>query len=182
MTDEGTPFDLRDGRTMLFRPIRPDDLEEMLEMGQRLSPRSVRMRFFTTRFDFKAAATRAFIEHLATVDYETRMAYVGHLPGERAIRAIGRYETEMPGVAEVAFTVEDAFAGQGIGTHLLYLLADYARERGYHEFNAMTLAENAAMLGVFRNSGFPCEVVHDGDTVRVVMDITRPAVRLDQRS
>lgn len=177
MTDEGMPFVLRDGRTMLFRPIRPDDIEEMLALGRRLSPRSVRMRFFTSRFDFEAAATRKFIEHLATVDYEKRMAYIGYMPGETLIRAIARYETETPGVAEVAFTVDDEFGGQGIATHLLYLLADYARQRGYHEFNAMTLSENSAMLGVFRNSGFPCETVQEGDTVRVVMDITRPPVK-----
>ena len=72
------------------------------------------------------------------------------------IVAVARYEgRENWPEAEVAFLVEDAHQGRGIGTVLLEALAVAARENGVEEFNAVTLLENKRMLGVFSDIGFP---------------------------
>ena len=87
------------------------------------------------------------------VDHHDRVAFVALL-GEKII-AVGRYE-RAPGTdeAEVAFVVADEHQGRGIGSVLLEHLAAAGRERGIKRFNAVVLAENSAMVRVFREAGY----------------------------
>lgn len=151
-------FILRDGRELRIRRIRPDDAPRLAEFATRLSPNSLRLRFFTPirTFDPK------FLEQLATVDFRTRAAFVGTLPGDEAVVAVGRYAEESVGVAEVAFVVLDELQGNGIASELLSHLAQLARANGYDEFSATLLAENIEMMDVFRHSGFPMTAVVQG--------------------
>ena len=72
------------------------------------------------------------------------------------IMAVGRYERLGPDSpeAEVAFVVEDAHQGRGIGSVLLEHLADAARENGITRFVAEVLPENGGMLRVFSDFGY----------------------------
>src|SRR4030095_7018127 len=60
--------------------------------------------------------------------------------------------------AEVAFTIANDFQGRGLGTLLLCQLAEVASANGIQVFEAEVVGANHAMLGVFRESGFPIEV------------------------
>jgi acyl-CoA synthetase (NDP forming) len=74
---------------------------------------------------------------------------------ENEIIGVGRYDrSDDPDNAEVAFLVEDAHQGRGIGTQLLQHLTAYARTHGITAFKAFVLADNHAMLRVFRHSGY----------------------------
>src|SRR5271165_1727118 len=152
----GYPHDLErdvagdEGLHFRVRPIRPDDAPRLVLFHQQLSPHSVYMRFFT----FHPTLSDAEVERFTNVDYVDRLALVATV-GDRLV-AVGRFdrapdETE----AEVAFVVADEFQHHGIGTLLLDELARAARERGVETFRAETLAENSAMLDVFRHAGFP---------------------------
>src|SRR3954447_5990743 len=70
--------------------------------------------------------------------------------------AVGRYERLGPQSpeAEVAFVVEDAHQGRGIGSVLLEHLADAAQENGISRFVAEVLPQNAGMLRVFSDFGY----------------------------
>ncbi len=57
--------------------------------------------------------------------------------------------------AEIAFTVEEDYQGQGIASSILRHLIHIAREKGVSRFEADVLAENIAMLAVFARSGLP---------------------------
>ncbi len=133
-----------------LRPIRPDDAPRLVAFHRQLSPHSVYMRFFT----FHPTLSDAEVARFTNVDYVDRLALVVTL-GDGLV-AVGRFdrgpeETE----AEVAFVVADELQHHGIGTLLLDELARAARERGVETFRAETLAENSAMLDVFRHAGFP---------------------------
>ncbi|MCJ7593378.1 MAG: GNAT family N-acetyltransferase, partial [Desulfobacterales bacterium] len=71
------------------------------------------------------------------------------------IVAIGRYH-RLPDkhAAEVAFVVEDAYQGKGIGTKLVEWLAEVARDNGIRKFEADVLDENRDMMTVFTDYGF----------------------------
>ncbi len=58
------------------------------------------------------------------------------------------------GFAEAAFTVSDDLQGKGIGTLLVYRISAYARTQDIKGFRAHLLADNHAMMRVFRNAGF----------------------------
>lgn len=131
------------------RPIRPDDAPRLVAFHQHLSPHSVYLRFFT----FHPTLSEDEVLRFTTVDYVDRLALVALV--EDRLVAVGRFDRP-PGAteAEVAFVVADEFQHQGIGSQLLDDLARAARARGVEVFKADTLAENTAMLDVFRHAGF----------------------------
>jgi GNAT superfamily N-acetyltransferase len=92
--------------------------------------------------------------------------------GEKII-AGGRYasaDTPRPGrSAELAFTTEESYQARGIAGLLLGHLVQIARENGVLQLEADVLAENRAMLTVFRRSGLPMQQHHDGDVIHVTL-------------
>ncbi len=161
---------LTDGTSLQLRPIRRDDEQRLLDLFYRLSSRTIYLRFHYVL----SQMTREEAQRYCAVDSESRFALVGTLGegAEERIIAVGRYERPpMSDVAEVAFLVEDPYQGKGLGTHLLEQLAVRARERGIRSFQAEVLAENADMMGVFRDSGFHTAEEMEHGVFRVVLDI-----------
>ena len=68
--------------------------------------------------------------------------------------AVGRYDRIDDSQAEVAFLIEDAHQGRGIGQLLLEHLAEAARERGITRFVAEVLPQNRRMAAVFADAGY----------------------------
>ncbi len=138
------------GATLHMRPIRPDDAEELVHFHLNLSSGSIYRRYFA----FHPELSEREVEHLTTVDYVDRLAFI--VEDDERLVAVGRYD-RIPGTseAEVAFLVTDEFQNHGLGLLLLKHLADAARQRGITTFTAETQADNRGMLGVFKDSGFP---------------------------
>ncbi len=138
------------GETLHMRPIRPEDAEELVHFHLNLSSGSIYRRYFS----FHPELSEREVEHLTTVDYVDRLAFI--VENEHRLVAVGRYD-RIPGTteAEVAFLVTDEFQNHGLGLLLLKHLADAARQRGITIFTAETQADNRGMLGVFKDSGFP---------------------------
>jgi GNAT superfamily N-acetyltransferase len=74
-----------------------------------------------------------------------------------------------PGQAEIAFAVDDAHQGKGIGAALLRHLAALARVAGLSEMIADVLPDNIAMLKVLGSSGFGMKTRRDSDATYVVL-------------
>jgi RimJ/RimL family protein N-acetyltransferase len=159
---------LRNGQPMRLRPIRPEDVPNLFAFHERLSLESLRMRYFTPR----RRLTENVARHLCTVDFRDRAAFVASPLDADAIHGIGRYERVAPRSAEVAFIVEDALQGLGIGPALLHRLAEHARGQGIDRFTAAVLYENSHMLAVFRNSPFRPQVTVEHDCAFVKLDLT----------
>ena len=148
--DAGVLLHLRDGSRVLVRPIRPEDRTRLEQGMEWLSPRSRYLRFHS----MVQRLTSSQLTYLTEVDHHDHEALVAldpdrpDLPGVGVARYI-RLE-EDPTIAEAAVTVVDDYQGRGIGTALLGLLEPLARERGIHTFRNYVLAENTAMLDIFR--------------------------------
>ncbi|MBL6274704.1 GNAT family N-acetyltransferase [Micromonospora fiedleri] len=141
---------LSDGRTVQLRPIRPSDAPAIVAMHSRFSERTRYLRYFSPYPRIPERDLQRFVN----VDHVDREAFVV-LAGERIV-AVGRYERLGPAApdAEVAFVVEDAYQGRGIGSVLLEHLADAARRAGIVNFVAEVLPANGAMLRVFADFGY----------------------------
>ena len=159
-----------DGLRYRVRPIRPDDASRLVAFHGKLSTRSVYLRFFTVHPTLSETEVRRF----TTVDYVDRLALVATV--EDRLIAVARYD-RAPGAteAEVAFVVADDYQHHGIGSTLLDDLADAARARGVTTFRADTLAENHAMLDVFRHTGFPVSAHTEYGTVTLRFPIAPTA-------
>ncbi|MPZ61495.1 MAG: GNAT family N-acetyltransferase [Propionibacteriales bacterium] len=139
---------LSDGRTAHLRPIVPDDADGLERFYDRVSEESKYLRFFAP---YPRLSERD-LEHFTNVDYEDRLAFVATLGAE--IIAVGRYDRIKTDEAEVAFLVEDAHQGRGLGQLLLEHLAEAGRERGISRFVAEILPENARMIQIFKEAGY----------------------------
>src|SRR3954471_12945690 len=143
---------LRDGRSVTIRALRPDDRSDMLAAIGRTSMQSLQRRFFAPKKGFSEGEMTFFLD----IDFKSHVALVAQLAenGRSTIVGGGRYINVEPGRAEMAFVVVDAYQGQGIGTILMRHLAILARQAGLKELIAEVLPQNAAMLKLFRNFGF----------------------------
>ncbi|TXL63321.1 GNAT family N-acetyltransferase [Aeromicrobium terrae] len=149
-----------------MRPIRPDDADNLIAFYSRVSDESKYFRFFAPYPKLSAKDVKRF----TTVDHDRRVAFVVTLHDE--IIAVGRYEAESEDEAEVAFLVEDAHQGRGVGQLLLEHLAQAGRERGIRRFTADVLPANARMLQIFREMGYHVDgMVEEG--------VQRLAFRID---
>jgi acetyltransferase len=144
---------LRDGSSILLRPIRVDDAERWLTFVSRLSPSTKYLRFHHMTKEVGIDDAIRF----CTVDYNNTFAFVAEVlkEPERQIVAVGRYyRLPRRHSAEVDFVVEDAYQERGIGTSLLEQLANAARNNAITVFEADVLTENRQMIDVFRSYGF----------------------------
>jgi acyl-CoA synthetase (NDP forming)/RimJ/RimL family protein N-acetyltransferase len=141
---------LSDGSTARVRPIQPSDADAIVALHSRFSERTRYLRYFSP---YPRIPPRD-LERFVNVDHHDREAFVMELNDE--LIAVGRYERLGPDAedAEVAFVVEDAHQGRGVGSVLLEHLAAAAREEGLTRFVAEVLPVNGAMLRVFADAGY----------------------------
>ncbi len=166
---------LKDGTAVTIRAIRPDDKNRMAEAFKNLEPESIYTRFF----GFKSELTDEELKTATEVDFEKTVALVVTIPAggeEETIIGAGRYimydpPNDLRG-AEIAFTVEEDYQGQGIASSILKHLIHIAREKGVSRFEADVLAENIAMLAVFARSGLPMKKSLEEGAVHVTLSLT----------
>lgn len=161
---------MRDGSEVLLRPVQPADEPELTEMLYSLSSETVRRRFFahTTTFPHKD------VQRLTNIDYENNLAIVAAVPGPRGeeeLVAIGQYFREPEDTAEVAFIVQDAWQDKGLGSRLMQVLAEAAKQRGICHFTATVLPENRAMINVFKHAGYSVTADFDGETYDIRIEL-----------
>ena len=138
---------LKEGTVAHLRPIRPDDAPRLVELFDRLSRHTAYQRFFSVLKRLPPAYAKVF----ANVDYQQRLAIVAErdTPAGPELIGVGRYEpTDTPGMVEVAFVVQDAWQGQGLGSILLDAVLQAAVARGAQQFRAFVLGDNYRMLGL----------------------------------
>ena len=143
---------LRDGRPLEIRALRPSDEADMLAAIDRTGAASLQRRFFVTKRGF-SEKEKAFFMNTDFVNHVALVAVIDEA-GSPAIVGGGRYVVTKPGEAEVAFVVIDAFQRQGIGALLTQHLAGLARAAGLRELVAEVLPENMAMRRVLGKFGF----------------------------
>ncbi|HZU77361.1 MAG TPA: GNAT family N-acetyltransferase, partial [Dehalococcoidia bacterium] len=171
----GEPVILRDGTTAWLRAAVPADFDKVAALFGRASRESLWLRFFTP----VKSVDRRYLETMLDVDGVERMSYLvtrGEGADERVL-AIGSF-VRLPrwDTAEVAFFVDDAFQGKGLGTLLLERLAAHARRQGILTLVADVLPDNHRMLDVFRHSGFEPRLAADLGIVRVELPATADEV------
>jgi GNAT superfamily N-acetyltransferase len=167
---------LRDGARLVVRPIEAADADALVALHARLSTDTIYRRYFGARPHLSPAD----VERFTRVDGRARFALVA-LRGTDLV-AVARYEGR-PGhsSAELAVVVDDALHHQGVGRLLLERLGDVAREAGLEALVADVLAGNAAMLGLLRTLGLPRRTDSDGDTVTVLVDLSRSELPAERR-
>ena len=160
---------LRDGTSASIRVARVEDKDILATFFASLSADSIRQRFFSlTRPQEKQID--AFCD---SANPKIRLSLVVTEISERgpAIIACGTYVARDETIAEVALAVDDHCHGNGIGTLVFERLALIAAINGFSRLWAVTMAENRAMIDVFRNSGFEQSSRYDGGYVEIDLSV-----------
>ena len=141
-------------RTLVLRPIRPEDSAQHRQFLARIAPQDLYTRFFSSVRELPDAD----LAHFTQIDYDREMAFIavaadGAGPGQ--ILAVARACADADnGAAEFAVLVRSDLKGQGLGTLLMRKLIGYCRARGIRELRGSVLTDNAAMLHLAHTLGF----------------------------
>ena len=163
---------LRDGSTILLRPIKEDDAQRWLDFLFRLGDSANYVDFHYSYKQMQLEDAYRF----CNVDYKDTFAVVAEvIRGQRKnIIAFGRYY-RLPGkrAAEVTFVVEDTYQGKGIGTKLLELLVMAARDNDISILEADVLAENRNAIKVLQDYCFHVSDTSEAGVYRVTCPISQ---------
>ncbi|MEB3295716.1 MAG: bifunctional acetate--CoA ligase family protein/GNAT family N-acetyltransferase [Synechococcales bacterium] len=152
------PWTLNSDKSVMIRPIRPEDEPAVVQFHKTLSEESVYLRYFHL-FKLSQRIAHDRLTRLCFIDYDREMALVVEAQdsptGTPEILAIGRL-SQLRGrqEAEFAILVSDAVQGQGLGSELLRRLVAIGREAHLTRITAEILPENVAMQRVCQKVGF----------------------------
>ncbi len=164
---------MKDGGKVTFRPIRPEDEPLMVKFHEKLSDRSVYLRYFGA-LSLKSRVSHERLVRICFGDYDRDMALVAEVktPSGAEIIGVGRMN-RIHGTdeAEVAVIVTDSFQGRGLGAELLRRMIHVAQEEGVHAVSAEMLPDNLAMQVITRQLGFKVKMQEGFSSMRARLEI-----------
>jgi len=169
---EPAPFapieiELRDGRRVRLREIRPDDRDEVRQAFDRLSGESRYMRFMS----YMKELSPRMLERTVDPQRERELGLVAEVDARDGIDIVAgaRYYIQPDGeTCEFAVTVADGWQRVGLASRLMRELIEAARARGLRHMEGFVLAGNAGMLDLARRLGFSVKADPHDQTVRIV--------------
>lgn len=163
--DSAVEVALRDGGFVSLRRLTAEDADAVLDLHRNLTDRDRYFRFFTLH----PAHLDQLVSDL-TGPGDSRYA-VGAFDDRHLIGVANYVVAEDPGAAEVAIVVAHEDHLRGVGTALLKHLTRVARARGIRRFYADVMSENALMLQVLSDFGWPRRRLADGSVLRFEIEL-----------
>ncbi len=148
----------RDGRTVLLRPIRPEDEALERDLLANLSDETLKFRFFYVLRDIP----HDMLARFCNIDYDREIAIMAEYiaDGMRRSVGVGRMLIDLEGESgEFAVLVAEDFQSNGLGEKLVDVLIGIARERGLKSIFANVLSDNVKMLTLGRKLGLTVESI-----------------------
>lgn len=149
---------LKDGRTVLIRPIRADDEPALRAFFATLSAEAKHRRFMK----FVATLSDRMFEYFTRIDYVKHIAFVceAQVEGRPQIVGDARCVADPAGRGcEFGVVIGDAWHRSGIAGLLMEALLRAAREQGYESMDGLVLRDNLELRRFARALGFeegPC--------------------------
>jgi GNAT superfamily N-acetyltransferase len=166
---------LKNGVAVTIRHLRADDRTRVAKAISLLERETIYTRLFTYR-----ELTESGLDRIMRVDPADEIALIVTTRSGSEEIVIGACRCIASGgdagarTAEIAFTVEEDYQGQGIAGRLLRHLAALAPAIGVTTFEADVLAGNDSMLRVFTRSGLPMRKRNEGGTVHLTLLLRDP--------
>jgi acetyltransferase len=167
-------LEMKGGRQVVIRPIRPEDEPLMRYFHETLSDRSVYLRFLSPML-LSERVTHERLSRVCHCDYAREIALVveGNEHDEREIYAVGRLSRFRgeDDEARLRVLVSDRFQGQGLGTELVKRLIDIARDEKIQRIIAVSSADNVNMQKILGNLKFTIKTVVGASMIEALMEL-----------
>src|SRR4051812_2684045 len=166
---------MKNGEKVAIRPIRPEDEPTIIKFHEKLSDRTVLMRYFAP-LQLSQRTAHERLTRICFVDYDREMALVAErrnsASGVSEILAVSRLH-HMHGTEDVeaSVVVIDEAQHLGLGTELMKRAVEIARKEGAKRVVASVLPENEDMQAIFKGLGFHLEPVEGKDLVRAELEL-----------
>ena len=164
-----TQWRMKNGEPILFRPIKPEDEALMSELFSNFSERTILFRFFHI---LKGMPHEQIVRY-TQIDYDREMAIVAieQLNGRERILGVGRVN-HFPNLetSEFSIVVGDPWQGKGLGTKLLQMCIEMAKEKRIKQLWGDIMSDNEGMIRLCKQLGFNIDWRHGEGIARAYMD------------
>lgn len=170
-------------RRVELRPVRAEDEPAHVAFHSRLSPESIRYRYFHYRKSF----THDELVQMLQLDYDREMAFVAvsHDENQKVDSADDYATEEMLGVVrawtdpdnlqcEFAIIISDQMKGERLGWIMMRKIIDYCTERGTIEMIGSVLPDNKPMLRLAEKLGFDMRYDPDDEVMELRLPLNQP--------
>jgi acetyltransferase len=146
-----TKRQLKNGFSVVFRPVKPEDEFRFNELFKSLSQESVRFRFFQIIREL----SHDTLSRYCNLDYDREIAIVAELPEDGRLIGVVRLIIGSDGkTGEFAITVTDAWHGLGLGSKLMEYIIQIANDLKVEAIYSMVSSENYKMVNLCGKMGF----------------------------
>lgn len=163
------------GRSLLLRPIRPEDEALHVDLLSRLTPQDIRMRIFYS----KRTMSHSELARLTQIDYEREMAFIaietdagGKPESLGVVRVVADPDRAQ---AEFAIIVRSDMKGRGLGRILFKKMIRYCTAREIGAMVGDVLADNTRMLSLADDLGFERTPSDETNQIRVRLQLKAPS-------
>jgi len=157
-----TKRQLKNGVTVTFRPVKPEDEFRFNELFKSLSQESILFRFFQVIKEL----SHDTLSRYCNLDYDREIAIVAELPDGRIIGVVRLILGSDHKTGEFAITVGDSWHGLGLGSKLMEYIIKIANDLKVEAIYSMVSSANSKMVNLCGKMGFEEKPV-DEDTVEM---------------
>lgn len=156
----------RNGLEVRVRPLVTTDTAYLVDLYDHLSLESRTSRFHPSDVHVDRGTVweqAAQITDLQLPDGYGLIAFAD-LPEEpnAPIGAV-RYRLSPPDEAEVSITIRDDMQSQGLGTQLIFLIREYARQHGIRKLFGLTSSQSRFMQQLLKRNDLSLKIVPQGE-------------------
>jgi acetyltransferase len=163
-----TQWKLKDGTSVVLRPIKPEDENLVYTLFQSLSEESMRFRFFQLIRD----VSHKNLTRYCNIDYDREIAIVAEKKeDEGKIIGISRLILEPDRErGEFAVVVGDQWQGLGLGSKLVDYIIDIGKDMGLKTIGGDILSRNLKMIHLCTKKGFKMKTA-DEETTKATLKL-----------
>ncbi|MEH6403454.1 MAG: bifunctional acetate--CoA ligase family protein/GNAT family N-acetyltransferase [Sneathiella sp.] len=165
------PFTMKNGRTVLIRPIRPEDEPMQHEFVSRLTPEDIRFRFF----GMVKQLAHSQMARLTQIDYDRDMAFIAVAQDDKgkneALGVVRIVATRDNTVAEFSIVVRSDLKNTGLAKKLMRKMIAYCQDRQTTKLVGQVLRENTRMIHFTETLGFKVTGHPETGVIEITLDL-----------
>ncbi len=164
-------WNMKDGRDVLLRPIKPEDEPLENNLWKTFSDETQRFRFFSPMRTW----SHVTLVRYTNIDYDREIAIAGILTeqGEKKMIGVVRMIMEPPDfeTAEVAIVIGDPWQGLGLGSKMVDCIIEIAKDKNLETVYGLILRDNDRAIKLFKEKGFVIDMSSIKKVAKAVLEL-----------